>query len=152
MKKDASRRTRPLESQDVCGGSGGRAHRASVPDLADRGIQGALAILEALGLLQFLEGLAELGLRIVELDMEVLGREAKVVPPLGSGACIGRVGKVVGVGDPGLLLLHGDFPIEISRHAVEFRNHHVDLRDPPTFFVDLKALEADERIPRLHLD
>ena len=77
---------------------------------------------------------------------------AKVVPPLGSGACIGRVGKVVRVGDAGLLLLRGDFPVKVSRHAVELGDHHLDLRHPSTLLVDLKALEADERIPRLHLD
>src|SRR5918998_3066788 len=111
----------------------------------------ALPILEALRLLQVLEGLAEFGLRIVELGMEVLGRLAEIVAPLPSRTGIGRVGEMVRVSDPGFLLFHSDLAIEISRHAVELGDHHLDLCNSPALVVDLKALEADERIPRLHL-
>jgi hypothetical protein len=84
--------------------------------------------------------------------VQVLSREAQVVPPLGGSARIGRIGKVVEVGDAGLLLFRCDFPVKVSRHAVELGDHHLDLRHAAALLVDLKALEADERVPRLHLD
>ena len=68
----------------------GPLRRGREPDLAERrrvagGVLGALAIIEALGLLQMLEGFAELRLGVVELGEQVLGRLAEIVAPLGGG-------------------------------------------------------------------
>ena len=52
--------------------------------------------------------------------------------------------------DAGAVLLDADFPLEVVRHAIEFGDHGLDLRDLAPFLVDLKFLQADERLTGLH--
>jgi hypothetical protein len=54
------------------------------------------------------------------------------------------------VGNSGPLLLGEDFAVEIGRHANEFGDHRLDLADAPALLVNLKALQPNKSIPRLH--
>jgi hypothetical protein len=55
------------------------------------------------------------------------------------------------IGNTGFGLFDFDLLIEFGRHALEIGNHHFDLRDLPTFLVDLKLLEPDQAFAaRLH--
>ena len=40
--------------------------------------------------------------------------------------------------------------LKIRRHAIEFGNHRFDLHDAAALLVDLKLLQANERLTRLH--
>ena len=113
---------------------------------------GALAVVEDLDLLQFLEGLAELGLRLVELALQRLGGLAHVVPAGRRRAGIGRIGEMTDIGDSGARLLDGDLPVEFHRHALEIGHHHLDLGHAPALLIDLEAAQADQRVTRFHQD
>ena len=47
-----------------------------------------------------------------------------------------------GIRDTRLLLLGCDFGLQIGGHALEIRNHHLDLRHTAALLVDLEALQA----------
>jgi hypothetical protein len=51
-----------------------------------------------------------------------------------------------GIVDPGAVLLDLDLSFQIGGHALEFGDHALDLHDLPALFVDLKLLQANERI------
>ena len=55
-----------------------------------------------------------------------------------------------GIVDAGAILLDTNFALEIGRHALEFGDHGFDLRDLAALFVDLKLLQANERLSGLH--
>ena len=48
------------------------------------------------------------------------------------------------------LFLVRDFPIELGRYSGELGKHRFDLSDPTSFFLELKALQANKRLPGLH--
>ena len=48
--------------------------------------------------------------------------------------------------NPGAILFRLDLALEIDRHAVELCDHALDLRDPAPLLVNLKFLQADERL------
>jgi hypothetical protein len=50
-----------------------------------------------------------------------------------------------GIVDPGTILLDFDFTLQIDRHALEFSDHALDLSHPPSLFLDLESLQADQR-------
>jgi hypothetical protein len=54
------------------------------------------------------------------------------------------------IGYAGSLLLQSDFPVEIAGHLGKLSYHRFDLRDAAAGFVDLKAPETRQCIPRLH--
>ena len=54
------------------------------------------------------------------------------------------------IGDAGALLFVGNFTIEFGGHAGELGEHHFDLPDAAALFLELKALQANKRVPRLH--
>ena len=53
--------------------------------------------------------------------------------------------------DAGPLLLGLDLAFEIAGHALELGDHAFDLRDLAALLVDLKLLQPNERVTRLHL-
>src|SRR5665213_2722920 len=103
-----------------------------------------VALIQHLDLLQFLERLAERGLRLVELSLELAGRAAKILTPVDRRLGIGRIGEVTGVVNAGAVLLDLDLAVELGRDAVEFSDHGLDLRHLAALLVDLKLLQADE--------
>ena len=48
--------------------------------------------------------------------------------------------------DAGAVLLELDLAVEIGRHALEFGDHALDLRDLAPLLVDLKFLQANQRL------
>src|SRR5262249_52710411 len=78
-----------------------------------------VALVEQLDLLHFLERLAERGLGILELRLELLGRALEVLAPLHRRLGIGRIGEMSGIVDAGALLLGADLAIEIGPDALE---------------------------------
>ena len=52
--------------------------------------------------------------------------------------------------DYDIILLDPDLAIEIVRHALEFGDHGLDLRDPAPFVFHLKSLQANESLMRPH--
>ena len=48
--------------------------------------------------------------------------------------------------DAGAVLLGLDLALEIDRHALELGDHALDLRDLAALLVDLKFLQANERL------
>src|SRR5271167_1511369 len=55
-----------------------------------------------------------------------------------------------GIGDTRPLLLVGDLAIKVADHAGEFGQHHFDLPNPAALLLELKALQPNKRVPRLH--
>ena len=51
-----------------------------------------------------------------------------------------------GIVDAGAILLDLDLALEIAGHALELGDHAFDLRDLPALLVDLKFLQANERL------
>ena len=52
--------------------------------------------------------------------------------------------------DSGAVLLDLDLALEIGGHALELGDHGLDLRDLAPLLVDLKLLQANERLSGLH--
>jgi hypothetical protein len=122
--------------------------------LLARSFLGALALLvarvEDLDLLQFLESLGEMPLRLVELAAQFLGGAAEIVAPLAGSPRIGGIGEVPDIVDADTILLELNLAIEVGRHTVELRHHRFDLRDAAPLLVDLEPLEAEERVTGFH--
>src|SRR5690606_13637293 len=78
--------------------------------------------------------------------LHVVGRCEEVVAPLQRGLGEGRIGEMRDVGDAGLLLLDLDLLVELTRHALEIRDHCFNLRDLPALLVDLEFLEPDQAL------
>src|SRR5262249_2320382 len=144
----------------LSGSSSDRAARAQHADrvelvLLARVLVGALArliaLVEQLDLLELLEGLAERGLGVVELHLELVGRALEVLFPRHRRLGVGRIGEMRGIVDAGTLLLAPDLAIEVAGHALELGDHALDLSDLAAPLVDLKLLQPDERVTRLHL-
>ncbi len=53
------------------------------------------------------------------------------------------MGRIV---DSGPVLFGLDLALEIDRHALKIRDHPFDLGDPSALFIDLKFLQADQRV------
>jgi hypothetical protein len=51
-----------------------------------------------------------------------------------------------GIVDAGAILFGFDLAVELVTHALELGNHAFDLRNFPALLVDLKLLQADERL------
>ena len=51
-----------------------------------------------------------------------------------------------GIVNPGTVLLGLDLALEIAADALELGDHALDLRDLPALLVDLKLLQANERL------
>src|ERR1700694_504783 len=105
-----------------------------------------VALVEKLHLLHFLEGLAERSLGVLELDLELVGRALEVLAPLHRRLGIGRIGEMAGVVNPGAVLLGLDLALEIAADALEFGDHALDLCNLAPLLVDLKLLQANERL------
>src|SRR5471032_2383812 len=78
-----------------------------------------VALVEHLDLLELLERLAQRGLGVVDLDLELVGRALEVLAPADRGLGIGRIGEMGGIVDTGTVLLELDFAVEFARDAVE---------------------------------
>src|ERR687884_335956 len=70
-----------------------------------------IPLVEQLHFLELLERFAERSLGVFELDPELLGGAAQIVPAVHRRFGIGRVGEMRRVADAGALLLGGDFAI-----------------------------------------
>ena len=82
--------------------------------------------------------------------LQLVGRALEVVAPLRSRPwrrSDRRNGRIM---DAGAVLLGLDLAFEVGRHAVELGDHALDLRNPAPLLVDLKFLQANERLTRLH--
>src|ERR1700693_2762547 len=55
-----------------------------------------------------------------------------------------------GIVDAGALLLGYDLAVEVARHALEIRNHRLDLGNLAPLLVELELLQADQSVTRLH--
>src|SRR5262249_13856590 len=99
-----------------------------------------IALLEQLGLLHLLEGLAESRFGVVQLRFQVVRRALEVVAPLDRRLGIGRVGEMSRIMNAGAILLDLDVALEIAADALELADHALDLGDPATPLVDLKSL------------
>src|SRR5690242_18161935 len=137
-----------------------RAARAQEADVVELGLLarvlvGALArliaLVEQLDLLELLERLAERRLGVVELTLELVGGALEILLPPHRGLGVGRIGEMRRIVDAGALLLGLDLAVEIGRHALELGDHALDLRDLAAPLVDLKLLQPNERVTRLHL-
>ena len=53
---------------------------------------------------------------------------------------------MAGIVDAGAVLLDLDLALEIGGHALELGDHVFDLRDLAPLLVDLKLLQANERL------
>jgi hypothetical protein len=53
---------------------------------------------------------------------------------------------MAGVVNPGAILLGLDLALEIAADALELGDHALDLRDLAPLLVDLKLLQANERL------
>jgi len=104
-----------------------------------------VALVQQLDFLELLESLGQQALGIFKLNAQFVGGAGQILAPLDRGLGIGRIGEVLGVVDPGALLLGMDFALQVDRHALEVGDHAFDLGDPSAFFVDLKLLQADQR-------
>ena len=56
----------------------------------------------------------------------------------------GRIGKMIDVGDAGLLLFGGDLKLQFNGHALELGDHHVELQQLPPLLIHLKLLQPNE--------
>ena len=113
-------------------------------------IAGLVAHFERLELEEFSLGLLLRRLGLLDLAEKLGDRALQIVAPDRGRAGIGRIGEMGGIGDARPLLLVGDFAIEIADHAGEFGHHHLDLPNPAALFLELKALQPNKRVPRLH--
>ncbi len=91
------------------------------------------------------------GLGLFDLRRELGDRALQIVAARGGGARVGRIGEMARIGDARALFLVGDLAIEIARHAGELRDHRLDLPNASAFLLELKALQPNDRVPRLHL-
>ena len=77
------------------------------------------------------------------LDAQFPDGPLKIVRPLAGGLGKGRIGKVTGIGNPGLFFLGGDLVLQLGCHPLEFGHHQLDLIQLATLVVDLKLLQAN---------
>src|ERR1700733_1289627 len=109
-----------------------------------------VAFVEQLDLFEVVESLAQRAFRVLKLQAQFVGRTLEVFAARDRRLGIGRIGKMPGIVDAGAILLDANLALEIGCHALEFGDHGFDLRDLAALFVDLKFLQANERLSGLH--
>ena len=92
------------------------------------------------------EGLTKRRFGVIELHSEFVSRALEILPTPHGRLGVSGIGEMVGVVNAGAVLLGFDLAVELGCDALELCDHHLDLCHPPAPLIDLKPLEADERL------
>src|SRR5262245_43667108 len=128
----------------------GGAELGRLADIVLGPVAQLVALVEQLDLAHLLERLAERGLGVLELELEVVDRAQEVLAPEHRRLGIGRIGEMRRIVNPGSVLLALDVAVELAADALELGDHRLDLEHPAAPLVDLKFLQANECLACLH--
>ena len=104
----------------------------------------SVTLLERLRSCQFRLHLGQFGFRRLLLTLQVSDRDEEIVPALARGLGECRIGEMVDVCDPRLALFRLDLHVELAGHALELRNHQIELAELPALLLDLESSSNEQ--------
>src|SRR5262249_5393387 len=105
---------------------------------------------EKLGLSELGFLLGECRLRCQQLVLEVADGLEEIVASSARRLGSKRIVEVIGVGNPGALLLGPDLGVEVVMLAHQIANHGVNVAHLPALLLGAETMKAEKRIARTH--
>ncbi|AAK88169.1 hypothetical protein Atu2433 [Agrobacterium fabrum str. C58] len=114
------------------------------------GADRSVAVFQRRGLFIFGLHFFQRSFRRFLLGLQFPDRDLKIIRPLARGLGEGRIGEMRRIGNARLAFLQRDLMHQFLCHPLEFGHHLLQLVKLPAFFVDLKFLQANQAVTRLH--